>query len=198
MSERIGNLIREYRNKVLKGKCIDLVPLSEKDMENVVELRNKEKNRYFLNQTYTLTVEGQLRWYQTYLERDNDIYWSIYSKAGQFVGTVRIYDIDEEKDLCTQGSFIIDDEFAEEAPYAIEAELLSLDFVFDVLHIGNVINEDRADNKVMNNLTRKLGFVFQNDTVVNGVDYKYYLLNPEGYQRNRQKFLDVVLYWCER
>ena len=198
MSERIGNLIREYRNKVLKGKFIDLVPLSEKDMENVVELRNKEKNRYFLNQTYTLTVEGQLRWYQTYLERDNDIYWSIYSKAGQFVGTVRIYDIDEEKDLCTQGSFIIDEEFAEEAPYAIEAELLSLDFVFDVLHIGNVINEDRADNKVMNNLTRKLGFVFQDDTVVNGVDYKYYLLNPEGYQRNRQKFLDVVLYWCER
>ena len=161
-------------------------------------MRNKDRNRYFLNQSYVLTVEGQKEWYEKYIERMNDIYWCIYSKSKQFIGTIRIYDIDENEDLCDQGSFMIDEEYAEEAPYAIEAELMSLDFVFDILKIGNVINEDRADNKVMNNLTKRLGFVFEKDIVINGIDYKYYLLNKERYNEKRQKFMDVVSYWCER
>lgn len=198
MSEKINDLIKEYRNRIIEGKCINFVPLSEKDLENVVNLRNKDRNRYFLNQSYVLTVEGQKEWYEKYIERMNDIYWCIYSKSKQFIGTIRIYDIDENEDLCDQGSFMIDEEYAEEAPYAIEAELMSLDFVFDILKIGNVINEDRADNKVMNNLTKRLGFVFEKDIVINGIDYKYYLLNKERYNEKRQKFMDVVSYWCER
>ena len=198
MSERIAGIIREYRKKIIEGKCIDLVPFTMDDAENVVEIRNREKNKYFLNQTYELNVESQKKWYDTYLTRDNDIYWCIYNKESQFIGTVRVYDIDDKADICDQGSFMIDEDHAEGAPYALEAEILTLDFIFNVLKITNVINEDRADNKVINNLTKKLGFVFKKDTVINGVDYKYYLLNPIDYAKCRDKFESVIEYWLSR
>lgn len=198
MSKRIAAIIDEYRGKRIEGKCIDLVPLTPDDTVNVVEIRNRAKNKYFLNQTYELNVQGQIKWYEKYSARDNDIYWCIYNKKNKFIGTVRVYDIDEETDRCDQGSFMIDEEQAKGAPYALEAELLTLDFIFEKLHIGNVINENRADNKVMNNLTKKLGFVFKKDIVINSAEYKYYLLNPEDYKRNREKFRMVIDYWADR
>ncbi len=195
MSKRNGEIIKKYRDKRIEGVCIDLVPFTEVDAENVVEIRNREKNIYFLNQACILNVEGQLKWYRSYLERDNDIYWCIYNKKNEFIGTVRVYDIDEESDLCDQGSFVIDEELAKEAPYAIEAELLSLDFIFDVLKINHVINEDRSDNKIMNNLSKKLGFVLKKNTVINEVKYNYYILSSDDYKKNRDKLAKIIEYW---
>lgn len=195
---RIANIVREYREKRIEGKLVDLVPFTLADVDNVVEIRNREKNRYFLNQTYVITSESQAKWYQSYLERFNDIYWCVYDKLDQFIGTVRIYDIDEENDICDQGSLMLSEEFAAKGPYAVEVELLTLDFIFDVLKIGKVINEDRADNKVMNNLTKKLGFVFVKDTKIGDVDYKYYLLTPDDYKKKREKLAQIIDYWCER
>lgn len=198
MCNRIGKVIREYRKKRIEGTLVDLVPFTEKDTADVVLVRNREKNRYFLHQTYRIDADSQMQWYQEYLERDNDIYWCVYDKKDQFMGTVRIYDIDEEKDLCSQGSFIIDEEFSEGAPYALEAEILTLDFAFGILKIGKVANEDRADNKTMNNLSKKLGFTFIKNTKREDTDYKYYLLDPEDYQKNRDKFASVIAYWSVR
>lgn len=198
MSERTEKAVKEYRGKKLEGKCIDLVPFTPDDSANVVEIRNREKNKYFLNQTYELNVDGQNKWYEEYLTRNNDIYWCIYNKKKQFIGTIRVYDIDEENNICDQGSFMIDEDHAEGAPYALEAEILILDFIFDVLNMGNVINEDRSDNKVMNNLTKKLGFVFKKKTIINDVEYNYYLLNPGDYKKNRDKFASIIDYWALR
>ncbi len=198
MSEVIRCIIKEFRNKVIEGKCINLVPFTINDVANVVDIRNREKNKYFLNQASELNIERQTKWYEAYLTRYNDIYWCIYNKQNQFIGTVRVYDIDKDADICNQGSFMVDEEYAEGAPYAIEAEILTLDFIFNQLKINNVINENRADNRVMNNLSKKLGFVLKKNTIINGVDYKYYLLNPSDYKKNRDKFQSVVDYWVSR
>lgn len=187
-----------YREKRIEGDFVDLVPFTLVDADNVVAIRNREKNRYFLNQTCIITTASQARWHQSYLERFDDIYWSIYNKQNQFIGTVRIYDINEEKDICNQGSFIIDDDYAEGGLHAVEVEILTLDFVFDVLKIGNVINEDRADNKVMNSLTKKLGFKFVEDVKIGGVDYKYYLLSAEDYKNKREILTKIIAYWKQR
>lgn len=198
MSNRIAGIVKEYRGKRIEGKFVDLVPFTLDDADNVVEIRNREKNRYFLNQTYIITPESQAKWYDSYLERSDDIYWCIYNKQNQFIGTVRVYDIDEEKDICDQGSLMIDEDYAAGGPYAVEVELLTLDFIFDVLKIDKVINEDRADNKVMNNLTKKLGFKFIKDTKIGEVDYKYYLLSPEDYKKKRETFARIIEYWDQR
>lgn len=198
MSNRISDIIKKSRTEIIEGTFVNLVPFTLVDTDNVIRLRNQNKNRHFLNQSYLITADGQAKWYEDYLLRTNDIYWSVYNKQKKFIGTVRVYDIDEDNDICDQGSLIIDEEVSAEAPYAIEVEILTLDYIFSVLKIGNVINEDRADNKVMNSLTKKLGFKYIKDTVKDGNKYKYYLLNPEDYEKNREKFSQIIDYWMKR
>ena len=188
----IIDVVKDFRKKRIEGKIVDLIPFTMEDARNVVEIRNKKKNRYFLNQTYDITVESQAKWYENYLKRYDDIYWCVYNKQNQFIGTVRVYEIDGDNDICDQGSLMIDEEFSASGPYAIEVEILTLDFIFNILKIENVINEDRADNKVMNNLTRKLGFKYIKDTQNDGVKYKYYLLKREDYLTRRETFESII------
>ena len=198
MRDEISRIIEKSRNTIIEGICLNLVPLTYADLENVVNLRNKNRNKYYLNQTSDLNLDEQVKWYEAYLNRDNDIYWCVYNKEKQFIGAVRVYDIDPVADLCTQGSFIIDEEYAGGAPFAVEAEILSFDFIFDVLKLKGVINEDRHDNKVMNNLSRKMGFKLKKKTIINEVEYNYYILNQEDYLDNREKFIKILNYWSER
>lgn len=190
----LAKLINEYRNKVLYGKCIDLVPLNDEMLENVVELRNQRKSVYFLNQGSLLTLEQQKQWFENYKKRYDDIYWAVFDKTNTFVGTMRLYDI--TKSECVQGSFIIDEKYAKGTPYSLEAEVLSLRFAFDVLKVEKVINEDRADNANMNSLTQKLGFTFIKDTKVRDVDYKYYELTRNNLKT--EKIEAVLDYWVNR
>lgn len=194
----VSEIVQEYRNKALCGKLIDLIPLTQNDFENVVDLRNEEKNRYFMAQKQLLTVADQEKWYESYSDRNNDLYWCIFDKKKRFIGTMRLYDISLDCEILDQGSFMIYEKYAQEAPYAIEAELLSLDFAFNVLNIKSIINEDRADNKIMNNLTKKIGFTYIKDTIINGENYKYYLLNEKDYLSKRDKLAKLIERWDSR
>lgn len=196
--KNIAEAIRWLREHKIEGRCIDLLPLSYDHLYKVVELRNQDKNRYYLNQSYDVTLEGQTKWYQEYLTRSNDIYWCIFTKSEDFIGTIRLYDISESGDYCDQGSFMIDERYADEGPYALEAELLSLDIAFDFIKVTKVVNEDRADNRIMNNLTKKLGFVFVRDTIIREVSYKFYELTPDQYQIKRSKIDTLIEYWKNR
>lgn len=195
---KTADIVKEYREKEIKGKLIDFKPLSEEYLQDVVDIRNQDRNKYYLNQPYDLTLDGQKTWFKKYLEKDDDIYWCIFKKDGTFIGTVRLYDVSEEKKILDHGSFMIYENYASEAPYAVEALLISLDFAFDKFQVEKVINEDKADNKVMNNLTRKAGFTFIKDYLLNGVPYKYYLLYEPDYRTHRQKFTNLIDYWAGR
>lgn len=190
--------LMELKKKIIKGTFIDLVPLTQEHLNDIVNLRNQEKNRYFLNQQSIIDYNSQLKWYNDYLKRETDIYWAIYNKNNQFIGTIRIYDIDFNKDICEQGSFMIDSKFSVEAPYAVEAELLSLDFAFYELEIKDVINKIREDNKIMNNLGKKIGFKFIKNILINQVKYNYYILKVDDYEKNRDKFINLIKLWNDR
>lgn len=194
-NNKIANIVQKYRKITIEGKLVDLVPFTMAHSDHVIEIRNKEKNRYFLNQTFIITPYSQAKWYESYLKKFDDIYWCVYTKDNCFIGTIRIYNIDEQADTCIQGSLMLDEEYSSIGPYAIEVELLSLDFAFNVLRIGNVINENRVDNKIMNNLTKKLGFRYIKNTQIGGVDYKYYLLSPADYEMKKCIFENIIEYW---
>ena len=198
LNSRLDGIVKEYREKRIEGQFVDLVPYTMNDANNVIDIRNRDKNRYYLNQNYSLTYDSQAKWYDNYLSRRDDIYWCIYNKRNRFVGTVRIYNIDVDNNMCDQGSLIIDEDVAREEPYAVEAELLTLDFVFNILQIGNVINEDRADNMAMISLTKKLGFKYIKNIKLGEVEYKHYLLTYENYQKKRVSFARAIERWAMR
>lgn len=182
------------KNVTLNGKIIDLVPFDKEYFESVVELRNRDLNRYFLNQDNILTIEQQENWFNSYLQRDNDIYWCIMDKKKRFVGTIRLYDIEES--ICELGSLIVDDRLAKEGPYALEAQLLALNFCFEKLKVKQVINQDRIDNKVMNSLSKKLGYEYIRKVIIREIEYNYYLLLEDNFKK--KKIEDIIDYWSKR
>lgn len=194
----ISTVVREYKNRIIEGVCLDLVPLSTKFSEEIAVLRNREENRYNLNQDYELTKEMQDAWTAAYLEREDDLYWCLARKDGQFLGTIRLYEIKEDEKTCRQGSFMIAREYAAEGPYALEAIILTLDFAFEKLQCELVYNDDRRDNKVMNNLSKKFGFSFVEEILVKGIPYNLYSITLEAYGKKREKIKPLIDYWKER
>jgi RimJ/RimL family protein N-acetyltransferase len=197
-ANRIYAVVADYRQKQMKGRIIDLVPFGQEWIKDFVRVRNAERNLYFFNQESLLTEESQMEWYLKYLKRQDDLFWCILDKKGRFLGSVRLYDIDTQNSSLNHGSFMIDAKVADEAPYALEAELMSLDFAFSALHVQQVINENRYDNKVMNNLSASMGFVFVKDTCIGGVPYKYHLLYEDAYKEKRPAIERIVAYWAKR
>lgn len=179
------DIVKEYRQKVITGLCLNLVPLNEKILPDIVRLRNQDRSRYYLNQNLILTLDMQKKWYDDYLKRLNDIYWCIQNKEGIIIGTIRLYDI--TKNDCNQGSFILDENYSMGLPYALETELITLDFAFNILKIKEVINEDRIDNKMMNSISKKMGFKFEKKINIRDIEYNRYILKEEDLKLERYR-----------
>ena len=47
----INLIVKQYREKIIEGKCIDLIPVKEELLPTIVELRNQERSRYYFNQS---------------------------------------------------------------------------------------------------------------------------------------------------
>ena len=195
--ERIDK-VKELHNKDIIGKCVILRPASLRYAEDIVRLRNKPKNMYMFNQSYSITIEGQTHWLEKYEKAIDDIYWCVLDKTERFIGTIRLYGIDADGEHCEEGSYVIDEDVADEAPYAIESKMLALDIAFDALQIKTMINDNRADNKIMNNIDNQLGFDKGYITQIRGVDYIHRELSADIYHKNREKFSTIVKYWSER
>lgn len=191
-------LVKEYRNKTISGKIIDLTPFSPMDSERIVDIRNSENVRWGFNQTRVYDARGQIDWYERYIRTDNDIFWCIRKKDGTIVGMIRAYDIDHKIGECKQGTFAMDEEYANEAPYAVEALVLTLDFIFDRLGMKKVIHEDRDGNRNMNNLSKKLGMVQTGTIDFKGAKYNCYALQKNEYYERRNRFINLVDYWANR
>lgn len=178
----------------LDGVFCSLIPITEKELPLVVELRNRKKNKYFMNQAYDITLESQKKWHQDYMKRDDDIYWGIWNREYIFVGTIRLYNVEGE--VCEEGSCIVDERHAKEAPYAVEAKYLLSRYAFQTLGMRRMINEIRTDNKVMNSLAKQQGFRFKKLVDIGGVQYNYMVLEAERFAGDRiRRLLD---YWKER
>ncbi len=187
-------IVAEFRQKNICGKIIDLSPVTEKALPEIVRLRNTPKMIYYFNQAGEITLESQLEWYKKYLQRKDDLYWTICTKDGKIIGTNRLYDITPEK--CEQGSLMVNENFSMTAPYAAEAIMLSLDFAFEVLGVNSIINDNRHDNKNMNSITRRFGFTFLREIEIRGVAYKYYELYKQNYKKSAVE--EIIQLWLER
>lgn len=195
--ERI-HLLKELRTHDVVGKFVILRPASIVYAEQIMELRNRPTNRYWFHQAYEITLEGQRKWFASYEMTENDIYWVVLDKEEKFIGTIRLYDIDLDGRVCTEGSYVIDENVAGDGPYAVEAKMLALDVAFSELQIESMINDNRADNKVINNIDNQLGYDHGTIIQVRGVDFQHRILYVKDYLSHREVLPGLIDYWSER
>lgn len=188
------DIVIKYRKQIIEGRCLNHVPVQENMLKRIIELRNDSRNAYFLNQNYKLSLDDQIKWFNSYLTRSNDLYWVIVDKKNNIVGTNRLYDIDDNQ--CVQGSIIVDEKHSLEAPYALESILLAIKFAFEKLKVATIINEDRYDNKVMNSITKRVGFEYKFDVDTRGITCKHYELTKKQFKE--RMLTETLETWLSR
>ena len=141
-----------------EAKRIILRPLEEEDIELLRELRNE--NRHLFLTTDVVTAEGQRKWYQHYLTKQDDIMFVVEKKdnPGQFIGTVALYDIDWDNMICEFGRTLIDKKLAPEKGIGTEATAAMCAFGFDVLKIKKIIGHAWKTNERILKVDLRAGY----------------------------------------
>lgn len=135
-----------------------LRPLEETDIESLRLLRNSLK-QYYVSRT-EVDAESQKRWYQSYLQKENDIMFAVVKKDRQceFIGAMALYAIDWDNGIAEVGRSMIDKEKAPEKGIGSEALKATCEFGFDVLKLKKIVAEVRKSNSRIIHVTSQLGF----------------------------------------
>lgn len=147
-----------------KNKRIMLKPLEASDIEDLRNLRNRNK-QFFATQT-EITKEGQEKWYRNYLQKDNDIMFKVVlsEKPEQFIGAVAVYDIDREAKTCEFGRIVIDKELVSEKGIGTETVEGICQFAFSELRMQKIKAEVLKENARAIAVYKKVGFVVVYET----------------------------------
>lgn len=145
-------------NYRFESKRLLFRPLEWEDIENLRALRNR--NRHFFLTTDIVTEEGQRKWYEHYLEKQDDIMFAVEKKEkpGQFVGTGALYDIDWDTMTCEFGRTLIDKELAPEKGIGTEATAAMCAFGFDVLKMKKIIGYVLKSNERILKVDQRAGY----------------------------------------
>lgn len=149
----------EYANK-----RIVLKPLEAKDIEDLRNLRNR--NKKFFATKAEITKEGQKDWYQSYLQKDNDIMFKVVlgEKPEQFIGAVAVYDIDRKARTCEFGRIVIDKEKTDEKGIGTETVEGICRFAFLELNMKKIKAEVLKENARAIAVYKKTGFKVTKET----------------------------------
>jgi RimJ/RimL family protein N-acetyltransferase len=125
---------------------VKLRPLEYEDIENLRILRN-ENRKAFVNQSL-IQEEQQFQWYQTYLQKTDDIMFAVelLRTPGTTIGFIAAYDIDWEKKTCEIGRTLIDKTKAPDKGLGREATVCISAFVFNELRLEKIVCEVLKEN----------------------------------------------------
>lgn len=142
---------------------IILKPLGRDDIEDLRNLRNKMKDYFFSNSI--ITAEAQEKWYENYLQRENDIMFKVVKKdnPNTFIGTIAIYDIADDYSVAELGRTLVDKEKAPEKGIGTEVTKAACLFAFDVLKINKIRGEVLKTNPRALKMDLNVGFYLVGD-----------------------------------
>lgn len=135
--------------------------VNAKDSDFIYNLRHNSQLNTHLNKI-SFDIRDQIKFIEKSinLSKDGLEYYFIIEYKNIPVGTVRIYDIDKEKKVCTWGSFIIDKTKILQ-PCNIRISIISLygifDFVFNNLQFKEIHFDVRQKNVNIKNFYIKFG-----------------------------------------
>jgi RimJ/RimL family protein N-acetyltransferase len=117
----------------IKGILVELKELETADAEDVLIIRNNpEFNRFLSNAGQEIKKEDQINWTLKCKQENDNVNFKVLLK-GSFVGTISLYDIDENGSA-EFGRYIVTHPIA-----AIESELLLMQYGFEVLGLSEIV-----------------------------------------------------------
>lgn len=139
-------------------KRILLKPLEKEDIEELRILRNSER-QWFVTQK-EITQEDQGKWYQSYLNKENDIMFKIVKKDNpeKFIGAISLYGINPKIGIAEFGRTVVDKTKAPEKGIGMEATMAICQFGFEVLKLNKIAAEVLKSNERAIEVYKRAGF----------------------------------------
>lgn len=154
---------------MLRDKEIELLPISEKDTEYIIQLRN---NLEISNNFFSDPPLYDFKHKEWISKMKNSIDMIIYYNSEK-VGRIYIYNIDYKNEKCEYG-IALDPEYSGKG-IAYEASKLLLNYVFSNLKIRKIYLELFSDNMRAKKLYEKIGFKqegYFNDEIYKNGEFK--------------------------
>jgi diamine N-acetyltransferase len=143
--------------------------LERSDLPMTLRWRNQDHIRRWFIHSDLISSDQHERWFEEYLQRDND-YLFIIEETSQFgkpVGQISLYNIDWEHKRGEFGRLLVGEPEAQCKGIAKEASSLLLNYAFTTLGFDEVELSVRTDNKPALAMYLTLGFREINES--NGV-----------------------------
>jgi RimJ/RimL family protein N-acetyltransferase len=192
---RMIEVVKRLRKEERKGFFLTLIPYDNKYVLDVIRLRNRDRVKYFLNQSFNLSIDMQKQWAEEYFRRENDIYWVVQcNETKKIIGTTALYDITSLQ--CEKGRLVMDEAFTSRKPYVLEAELMIIDLAFGELCVEKIVTCTRYDNAKMESINKRLGFVKHGEREIRGIMYNDFILYKSNFKK--ESLRKTILHWVKR
>lgn len=145
-------------NYSIKYNNILLRPLLASDVELLRKWRNDEKNSVYLRSIPFITPDMQKKWYEDYLNRNNEVFFAIEAVdlQNRVVGSLSLYDIDSN--TCMFGKLLVGDEEAHGKKIGVSATIAAIKIAFDILDLDKVYLYVYANNAPALKAYKEAGF----------------------------------------
>ena len=159
---------------------VKLRQLEESDIELLRVWRNNPENSKYLRKIGYITPEMQRKWYENYLQNDDEIAFAIVEThfVQDVVGSVSLYNFSDQR--AEFGKILIGNEKAHGKKIGYTATVAVLKIAFDVLNLEEVFLECNHDNHAAIRVYEQAGFVLSE--IVNHI--RYYKINRKQFCNN--------------
>jgi len=124
---------------MIKGNKTLLIPVTEDDSREIINLRNNPAISKYLSGDKKLTLYDQIQWIRNNNTNPNNFYWKICNVKNEFCGTISLYNINAGK--AEFGRYICTNPIQ-----AIESELMLIRFAFQVCNLNEIYCRTVIDN----------------------------------------------------
>lgn len=136
---------------------ICLKPLDSSEIEALRLLRNKHRECFIYNEV--ISYDEQVRWFESYLKKENDVMFSVIHKETQhWIGAVALYNINRELLNAEFGRLLIDAAETGEKGLGLEATLCTCQIGFSSLGLKKIYLEVFEENLSAIRTYEKAGF----------------------------------------
>lgn len=149
---KLGRMIK----KTISGHFVKLIEINENDFTKIIEWRNNPEYNKFLNQTFTLTMDLQKKWYRNYLLDDTQITYGIHVK-NNLIGTLGATDINLTDGEFIPGRLLVDFNYRF-GPYIIDAFISLYDYFFNELNFKKAYLYVVENNRGAISTNKQFGF----------------------------------------
>lgn len=169
----------------IEGKYVKLISATVDDAEFTLKLRqDPELNKYLPR--IDNTIEQQIQWINHQREKKDDYFFVIWDMNGNRIGTISIYDI--EDDHAEAGRLIV----RGNAFQSMEAQMLSFEFGFVYLKLNQIYSYIYADNVRALRFNQQFGGIIESPKLHAGKQECKTTNNKEDFficQKKLKKFL---------